>query len=163
MVKDCPQSRGQVEGNAQPRPNTQGAAEGEPHKRNTFYALKVREEQEKSADVVTNLLQVFSTFVYPLLDLGSTFSFVNPLLALNFKVLSEVLHDPIVVSTPLEENVRTDRVYKDCPIFVSGKTMCANMIELPMHDIYIFLGMDWLYSCYACLYFRSRVVKFYLT
>ena len=47
-----------------------------------------------------------------------------------------------MVSTPLGENVRTDRAYKDCPIVVSGKTMCANLIELPMHDFDIILGMD---------------------
>ena len=47
-----------------------------------------------------------------------------------------------MVSTPLGENVRTDRVYKDCPIVVSSKTMCAKLIELPMHDFDIILGMD---------------------
>ncbi|XP_069155274.1 uncharacterized protein [Solanum lycopersicum] len=53
MVRDCPQNRGQAGGNAQPRPTPQGAAAAEPPKRNRFYALKGREEQEKSADVVT--------------------------------------------------------------------------------------------------------------
>ncbi|XP_069143511.1 uncharacterized protein [Solanum lycopersicum] len=78
-------------------------------KRNRFYAMKGREEQEKFADVV----------------IGSTLSFVNPLLALTFEILPEVLYDPIVVSTPLGKNVRTNRVYKDCPIVVSGK---ANVV-----------------------------------
>ena len=59
------------------------------------------EEHEKSADVVTSMLQVFSTSVYALLDPGSTLSFVTPLLALTFETLPEVLHVPIVVSTPL--------------------------------------------------------------
>ena len=60
--------------------------------------------------MVTSMLQVFSTSAYALLDPGSTLSFVTPLLALTFEILPEVLHDPIVVSTPLGENVRTDRV-----------------------------------------------------
>ena len=38
--------------------------------------------------------------------------------------------------------------------------MCANLIELPMHDFDIILGMDWLHSCYACLDCGSRVVRF---
>ncbi|XP_069145837.1 uncharacterized protein [Solanum lycopersicum] len=160
MVIDCPQNRGQAGGNAQPRPTPHNAAAAEPPKRNRFYALKGREEQEKSADVVTGMLQVFSTSVYALLDPGSTLSFVTPLLALTFEILPEVLHDPIVVSTPLGENVRTDRVYKNCPIVVSGKAMCANLIELPMRDFDIILGMDWLHSYYACLDCRSRVVRF---
>ena len=42
----------------QPRPNPTAAAE--PPKRNRFYTLKGRLEQEKSADVVTSNLHVFS-------------------------------------------------------------------------------------------------------
>ena len=56
------------------------------------------------------MLQVFSTSVYALLDPGSTLSFVTPLLAFNFEILLEVLHDPIVVSTPLGKSSRTDSV-----------------------------------------------------
>ena len=74
------------------------------------------------------MLQVFSTFVYALLDSGSTFSFVTPMLALTFEILPEVLHDPIVVSMPLGESVRTDRVYKDFPIVVCDRTMRADMV-----------------------------------
>ncbi|XP_027772354.1 uncharacterized protein LOC114076853 [Solanum pennellii] len=50
---DCPQNRGQAGGNAQPRSTPQSAAAAEPPKRNKFYALKGREEQEKSAYVAT--------------------------------------------------------------------------------------------------------------
>ena len=38
--------------------------------------------------------------------------FVTPLLAHTIETLLEVLHDPLVVSFPYEENVRVDRVYK---------------------------------------------------
>ena len=71
------------------------------------------------------------------------------------------MHDLIVVSTPLGENVRTDRVYKDFPIVVCGKTMCADLVDLPMHDFDVILGMEWIQSCYACLDYRSRVVRFW--
>ena len=39
-----------------------------------------------------------------------------------------------MVSTPLGENVRTDIVYKDFSIVVYGKTMCADLVVVPMHD-----------------------------
>ena len=84
MVRDCPQNRGQAGGNDQPRSNPQDAAAVEPPKSNMFYDLKGREEEEKSAEVVTGMLQVFSTSVYSLLDPGSTLSFVTFLLALTF-------------------------------------------------------------------------------
>ena len=92
--------------------------------------------------MITGMLQVFSTSAYALLDPGSTLSFVTPLLALTFEIFLEVLHDPVLVSTPLGENVRTDRVYKDFTKVVSGKTMCAYLIELPMHDFDVILGVD---------------------
>ena len=73
MVRDCPQIRGQARGNAHPRPNPQNATAAEPPKRSIFYALKGREEQEKSTYLVTGMLQIFSTSVYALLDLGVRF------------------------------------------------------------------------------------------
>ncbi|XP_069154571.1 uncharacterized protein [Solanum lycopersicum] len=75
----------------------------------TVHRTKVREEQEKPPDVVTGMLQVFSTSIYALLDPGSTLSFVTALLSLAFEILPEILHDPIMLSKPLGENVRTDR------------------------------------------------------
>ena len=65
-----------------------------------------------------------------------------------------------MVSTPLGENPITYRVYKDYSIVLGGKTMCENMVGLPMHDFDVIFYMDWLHSCYACLDCRSRVVIF---
>ena len=53
MFRDFPQNTGQVGGNFQPRTNPQGTTAVEPPKRNKFYALKGRDEQGKSTDVVT--------------------------------------------------------------------------------------------------------------
>ena len=125
MIEDFPQNKSQAGGNAQPRPNPEGAEVAEPPKRNNFYALKGREDKEKSSDVVICMLQVFSTSVYALLHRRSTLSFVTPLLAPTFEILLEVLHDTLVVRTPLGENVRTDRVCKDFLIVLCGNTMCV--------------------------------------
>ena len=80
--------------------------------------MKGREELEKSANVVIGTLQVFSTFVYYLLDPGSTLSFVTPLLDLTFETPPEVLHDPIVVRTPVRRKLRADCDHIDCPIVI---------------------------------------------
>ena len=64
MMNDFPYNKGQAGGNAHPSPNPQGAVAAEPPKRNIFYALKGRYEQEKSADVVTGMQQVFSTLCF---------------------------------------------------------------------------------------------------
>ena len=49
-------------------------------KRNYFYDLFSRGEQEESPDVVTGMLQVLSIDGYGLLDPGAILSFVTPLI-----------------------------------------------------------------------------------
>ena len=39
--------------------------------------------------------------------------------------------------------------------------MCADLVELPMHDFDVIIGMDWLHSCNACMDCHSRVVSFH--
>ena len=82
---------GQDGGNAQPWPNPQNSTAPDPPKRNIFYAFKGREDQEKSVDVVTCMLHLFSNSVYALHDPGSMLCFVTPLLSLTFETLPELL------------------------------------------------------------------------
>ena len=142
MVKDCSQVRNQSKAYTQPRPNHTTATE--PPKRNILYALKGREEQEKSTDVVTGTLHVFYFPVYALLDPASTLSFVNPLVASKFDLLREILHEPFIVSTPKGYDIRAERVYNDCRIIVLDRVTYADLIELAMLDFDMILGMDWL-------------------
>ena len=92
--------------------------------------------------MVTCMLQVFLTSVYALLDLGSMLSFVTPLLSFTFELFPGVLHDPLVVSKPLGENVRTNRVYKDCAIVLCGKTMCADWLSYKCMNLILLLAWN---------------------
>ena len=92
--------------------------------------------------MVTGILHVFSFPVYALLDPGSTFSLVIPLVASKFDLLPEILHEPFLVSTPIGDNIRDKRVYRDCPITVLDRVTYADLIELTMLYFDIILGMD---------------------
>ena len=39
--------------------------------------------------------------------------------------------------------------------------MCADLVDLPMHDFDVILCMDFLHSCYACMDCQTRVVRFH--
>ena len=90
----------QAKEDAQPRPNVVGEAPIQT-KRNWLFALKGREEQEKSTDVDNGNLLVFSFPVYALLDLGSTLSMVTPFVANQFDLIPEILHELFLVSNPI--------------------------------------------------------------
>ncbi|XP_069150827.1 uncharacterized protein [Solanum lycopersicum] len=74
-------------------------------KKNHFYALRSRCEQETSPDVVTGMLKIFSIDGYALLDSGATLSFVTPLVAKKFDILPDILHEHFLMSTPVSEYV----------------------------------------------------------
>ena len=61
-------------------------------KKNHFYALRSRGEQETSPDVLNDMLKVFSIDAYALLDPGATLSFVTPLVAKKYEILPDIFH-----------------------------------------------------------------------
>ncbi|XP_069147167.1 uncharacterized protein [Solanum lycopersicum] len=81
-----------------------------PPKRNKFYALNGRDEQEKSANVLTDKLLVFTLPGYTLLDPGSTLSFVSTLVTSKFDFIPKISHEPFLVSTPRGDKIRAERV-----------------------------------------------------
>ncbi|XP_069148114.1 uncharacterized protein [Solanum lycopersicum] len=96
-VRDCPNVKVQEKGG-----QAQVSGSNKAPKNNRFYALRSRGEQETSPDVVTGLLKVLSIDEYALLDPSSTLSFVTPLVAKKIDILPDSLHEPFIVSTPME-------------------------------------------------------------
>ena len=77
------------QGNESNKTQTSGISSVSP-KKNRFYALKSRGNQEGSPNVITSMLQVFLINVYSFLDPGATLYFVNPLVDMKFDVLPNV-------------------------------------------------------------------------
>ena len=98
--------------------------------------------------------------MYALLDPGSSFSYVTPLIAVNFEMSPEIFPEPILVSTPVGGLIVAQKVYKKCPVTILHSVLLANLIELYMVDFDVILDMDWLYSSYASIDCGTRVVKF---
>ncbi|KAF3622940.1 putative zinc finger protein VAR3, chloroplastic-like [Capsicum annuum] len=133
---------------------------GSGQRQNWFYALPSYLERESSFDIVIGMFLVFHLDVYVLLDPGSSFSYVTPLVIVNFEIGPEKIPEPFLVSTLVGESVVDKQVYRKCPITVLHKVMLADLIELDMVDFNLILGMDFLHSCYASIDHCIRVVKF---
>ena len=100
--------------------SSQASGSSDDPKKNRFYTLRSRGEQETSHDLVTGMLKVFSLDVYSLLDPGATLSFVTPLVAKTFDIFLDILHESFIVSAQVSESVVTKEytkiVLKCCPI-----------------------------------------------
>ncbi|XP_070046271.1 uncharacterized protein [Nicotiana tomentosiformis] len=146
-----------------PAPIGRGAARGGAQNSggpNKFYAMRRHWDSEASLDVVTGILSVQSHDVYALIDLGSTLSYVTPYVAMEFGIELEQHHEPFFVSTPVGESILVARLYRDCVVTLRGRDTVADLIELRMVNFDVMMGMDWLYSCFAKLDFRTRTVRF---
>ncbi|KAH0680946.1 hypothetical protein KY285_021901 [Solanum tuberosum] len=150
MKRDCPMLK--VQGTKGKQVPPSGSNSDAP-KKNRFYALQSRGDQESSPDVVTGMLQVFSINVYALLDPGATLFFVTPFVAMKLEMLPDVLEKPFLVSTPVGDSVVAKRVYRGCPISLSHKVTLVDFFD-------VILGIDWLHACFASIDCRTRVVKF---
>ena len=96
-----------------------GATSGTGGGENRLYAIPSRQEQEKSPDVFTGMIKVFTFDVYAFLDPVESLSFVTSYVVNQFKILSKQLCEPFYVSTPVGESILAERVYRDCPISIN--------------------------------------------
>ena len=72
----------------------------------------------------------------------------------------KIIPEPILFSTLEGDSIVAQKVYKKCPVTIFHRVLLANLIELDIVDFDVILGMDLLYSSYASIDCRTRVVKF---
>ncbi|XP_070032124.1 uncharacterized protein [Nicotiana tomentosiformis] len=125
-----------------------------------FYAMMGHQRSKAYPYVVTGILTVQSHNVYGLIDLGSTLSYVIPYVSMEFGIETKLLRGSFYVSTPVGESIVAMGFYRDCIITMHGRDTTTNLIELVMVDFDVIMEMDWIYSCFAKLDFRTITVRF---
>ena len=131
----------------------------DPPKKNRFYSLRSRSEQESSPDVVTGMLHVFDIYIYDLLDLGATIFFVTPWISRKFDIFRNILNEPFMLTTLVGESVVAKGAYRNCPIMLPNRVTHVELVEPDMADFDVILGLDWLHDCFASIDCRTRIVK----
>ena len=70
------------------------------------------------------------------------------------------LNKDLVVETPTSGSVLTSDVCLDCPMEISSRTFLIDLICLPLRQIDVILGMDWLSSNHVLLNCFDKSVVF---
>ena len=155
--RDCPNLKGQDKSNGLAQASCYNV---DVSKKNRFYALLSKSEQETSPNMVTSNLKVFSIDVYVLLDPGATLSFFTPLVAKKFDILPAILDEPFMVPTTWMSPLLQTECIEIGPIMLPNRVTYVEPVELDMLDFDIILGMNWSHACFASIDCRTRVVKF---
>ena len=65
-----------------------------------------------------------------------------------------------MVSTSTSSLVRTSSLCARCPVEVEGHTYKVNLIFLPLQELEVILGMDWLSANRILIYYREKRLLF---
>jgi len=60
----------------------------------------------------------------------------------------------------LRENIVVDWVYENYEVGIQSRKLLANLIELPILEFDIILGMDWLSCHWVTIDYRKKKVEF---
>jgi len=95
-----------------------------------------------------------------LFDSDATHSFISCLCVGKLKLSVSSLNKDLVVETPTSGSVLTFDVCLNCSVEISGRIFLIDLICLPLSEIDVILGMDWLSSNHVLLKCFDKSVVF---
>uniref|UniRef100_A0A151UFW2 CCHC-type domain-containing protein n=1 Tax=Cajanus cajan TaxID=3821 RepID=A0A151UFW2_CAJCA len=117
-------------------------------------------EAARSENLIQGTCFIAETPFVVLFDSGATHSFISVscVQKLNFPV--SLLDFDLVVETPTNGPVTTSLVCLKCPLTVSDKQFLVDLICLPLSQLDVILGMDWLSSHHVLLNCYEKSISF---
>ena len=100
----------------------------------------------QSDNLVRGICSILGTQLSVLFDFGATHSFISFDCAKKLKLPVRELEIELVVSTPKEGIIVTSSMCAECLVIIDGWRYKISMICIPLKDLEVILGMDWLYA-----------------
>ena len=107
------------------------------------YAARRREEGD-APDVITGTFFIYGVPYTALIDVGSTHSYVAYNISGALGVHFEETVCGVSVISPLGHSVKVEKLIKEVPLEIQGGVFCGDLMELPLEEFDLILGMDWL-------------------
>ncbi|XP_052735534.1 uncharacterized protein LOC128197518 [Vigna angularis] len=101
-------------------------------------------EAANSGNLITGECLLYGMSCRVLYDSGATHSFISKACVEKLGIAERDMQFDLVVSTPAAGELRTSTVCIRCPIAVEGHSYKVNLICLPLKELEVILGMDWL-------------------
>ncbi|XP_028199537.1 uncharacterized protein LOC114384054 [Glycine soja] len=117
-------------------------------------------EASKSKDLIQGECFINGIPLLVLFDSSATHSFISYSCVEKSKLFVSSLNKNLIVETPTSGFVLNSDVCLDCPVEISGRTFLIDLICLPLSQIEVILGMDWLSSNHVLLNCFDKTVAF---
>ncbi|GAU39803.1 hypothetical protein TSUD_219780 [Trifolium subterraneum] len=126
-----------------PKLHGSGGSSGTTRSKGRVYSLDGEQARGNNA-LIIDVCQLGQSEVVVLFDCGATNSFISVECVMRLDLSSTSLIPPMTVAVATGGKVVSKRVCQNCPVSVAGKIYHVDLICLPLKDMDIVLGMDWL-------------------
>ncbi|GAU30442.1 hypothetical protein TSUD_392550 [Trifolium subterraneum] len=126
-----------------PKLHGSGGSSGTTRSKGRVYSLDGEQARGNNA-LIIDVCQLGQSEVVVLFDCGATNSFISVECVMRLGLSSTSLIPPMIVAVATGGKVVSKRVCQNCPVSVAGKIYHVDLICLPLKDMDIVLGMDWL-------------------
>jgi len=117
-------------------------------------------EAAGSGNLVIGRCMIAGESLCVLYDSGATHSFVSIACVERLGLPVYELHCELAVSTPASGLVRTSSLCARLPVEVEGRRYRVNLICLPLQELEVILGMDWLSANHILIDCREKKLFF---
>ncbi|GAU44275.1 hypothetical protein TSUD_135160 [Trifolium subterraneum] len=128
-----------------PKMQGSGGSSGTTRSKGRVYSLDGEQARGNNA-LIIDVCHLGQSEVVILFDCGATSSFISVECVIRLGLFSTSLIPPITFAVATGGRVVSKRVCQNCPVSVAGKVYHVDLICLPLKDMDIVLGMDWLFA-----------------
>nr|GEY41784.1 hypothetical protein [Tanacetum cinerariifolium] len=139
--------------------STSGQADKKPGALGRVFAI-TEGHATNTSGTITGTLFIYGHAVFVLFDTGATHSVISFSVASCVTTIPTLLDHVLCISTPMQNSVRINHVYRNLPLQFDDKIRAINALPLDMCEFDIILGMDWLTEHHDTIDCRSYRVIF---
>jgi len=117
-------------------------------------------ETDQNHDLIQGMCFIKGKTLNVLYDSGATHSFISNDCVKDLKLPIYSLDTNLIISTPIRKSIVTNKVCLNCPLFIENGKFLVNLIYLPLSQLNIIFGMDWLIANQVILNCAEKSVVF---
>nr|KYP33123.1 Gag polyprotein [Cajanus cajan] len=136
-----------------------GGSTSEPRATGRVFALSGAKATQFE-DLIQGMCFINGTPLIVLYDSGATHSFISHACVSKLKLPVSSLSFELIVETPTGGSVSTSYVCLKCPLSIDGINFMVDLICLPLSQLDVILGMDWLSSNHVLLNCADKSIVF---
>ncbi|GJY58479.1 reverse transcriptase domain-containing protein [Tanacetum coccineum] len=123
------------------------------------YQMMTIEEAKEAPDVVTGTFFVNLLPTRVLFDSGTDRSFISELFSQNFNVPISQLKPPLDVEIENNKIIHVANVFQNCEVEIDNENFLIDLIPMPMGEIDVVIGMDWLSKYDAIISCQNKLIR----